>query len=338
MAKEKPAKKAEGLEYTIGPYEPGDEKEILRLFKKVFNIDRSLEHWNWKFLDNPMGTHIYLAKLPSGRVISQFAGIPVKLKWGEKTCVFSQILDSMTDTEYRKGLKKPGVFAGTCYKFVDYYGRPDREIIMYGLPNPEAYRLGRRLLGYTHLSDVYNLSKDLKDLAPQEEIPGIQVEMKERFSDDLDDLWDWSKKDYSLAIIRDFTYLNWRYTLCPEVTYYIAEARRESDGKLLGVGVLRSDFVGQNVAVIVDLLLPREQEDAGRAIARHCESLAQKGGVEKIQCLVPGYRWEHGLFTRMGYTPEKTQFVLVGRTYSSELPLDWVKKNWYYTLGDFDIV
>src|SRR5690554_6031271 len=34
-------------------YQPGDEEQINRLFTKVFQKERSLEEWKWKFVDKP---------------------------------------------------------------------------------------------------------------------------------------------------------------------------------------------------------------------------------------------------------------------------------------------
>ena len=322
--------------YRIGPYEPGDEKEILRLFRKVFRIDRSREHWTWKFLDNPEGTHIYLAKRPSGEVVCQFATVPLRMHCSGRSCVFGLVLDSMTDQDCRQGLRRPGVFVDTGNRFVDRYGHADREIVMYGLPSPEAFRVGRRLLGYTHLHDLHILSKDLRASGACERTPGIRLEVRERFSDDLDDLWDRCKDDFPLAAVRDSRYMSWRYTRRPDVAYYVIEARSDADRGLLGVGVLGPNFVSPDMAVIADLLLSRDHPETGRAIIRRCESLAGNAGMTRLQFLVPEYRWEHELFTGMAYAPEKTPFILVARTYAPELALEWARENWYYTLGDFD--
>ncbi len=322
--------------YTIGPYEPGDEEEILRLFSKVFRIERSREHWAWKFLDNPEGTHIYLGKRPSGEVVSQYAAVPIRMHCSGRTCVFGLVLDSMADQECRRGLRKPGVFVDMCNRFVDHYGRSDREIVMYGLPSPEAFRVGRRLLGYTHLHDLHILSKDLRPSGAPAKTPGIRVEVKERFSDDLDDLWDRCKDDFTLAAVRDSRYMSWRYTRRPDVSYYVIEARSDADQELLGVGVLGPNFVSPDMAVIADLLLSREHPEAGRAIVGRCETLTGDAGLKRLQFLVPGYRWEHELFTEMAYSSEETPFFLVARTYATELALEWAAENWYYTLGDFD--
>ena len=82
--------------WTIRPYQPGDEAQILALFKKVFGIERSLQHWYWKFRDNPGGdTHIYLAVTESGRIVGQYAGLPVLMHWDGETLRLTQILDVM---------------------------------------------------------------------------------------------------------------------------------------------------------------------------------------------------------------------------------------------------
>ncbi len=109
------------VDATIGPYRHGDALEILAVFRRVFGVDRSLAAWRWAFLENPEGTHIFVARLPSGRIVSQFAGIPRRMKLGGGTACFAEIVDSLTDPEFRQGLKKPGLFASTCNAFVDHF-------------------------------------------------------------------------------------------------------------------------------------------------------------------------------------------------------------------------
>jgi hypothetical protein len=68
----------------IGPYRPGDEHAILALFKLVFNVDRSMAVWNWQFRDCPQGIHAFVGRLADGTIVSQFTGLPVKTKVGQR--------------------------------------------------------------------------------------------------------------------------------------------------------------------------------------------------------------------------------------------------------------
>ena len=52
-------------EYFVRPYQPGDEEGLVELLDLVFAPwpDRDLrctavEHWRWKYLDNPFGVNM----------------------------------------------------------------------------------------------------------------------------------------------------------------------------------------------------------------------------------------------------------------------------------------
>ena len=70
----------------IRPYRAGDEAGILDCYNRVFPDPeagipkRSLEHWNWKFRDNPSGLIQHqLAVHEDQRIVGIYAGIPVRI-------------------------------------------------------------------------------------------------------------------------------------------------------------------------------------------------------------------------------------------------------------------
>jgi len=323
---------------SIGPYRPGDERAILACFKKVFGVERNLAHWNWKFRENPAGTHIYLARLPSGQVLSQFCGLPARVQIGRREVIFGQIIDSMTDPEFRRGLKKPGLFASTCYAFVDFYGRPEREVIMYGLPNPPAYRIGSRLLGYSHLHDVVNQVRKRDELRDcPAEAGRFRVEEVDRFGPELDLLWGRVRHRYEVCLVRDSRYLNWRYAAAPDVKYLRLALKERDTGTLRGVAVVRGDFIGKPHAILCDWLVEAPEGEGTHFLARFVESRAKAAGVETLEVMLPENCPEAAFFGSIGYRPVPTQFILVARTYSPDVPLELLRDRWYYTAGDHDI-
>lgn len=324
----------------IGPYRPGDEHEILRVFEKVFGWRRSVEAWNWQYRDNPAGIHCFLARLPDGQVLSQFTGIPRRVRVGDRDVCFSEIVDSFTDPDYRQGLKKPGLFATTCYRYVDHYGRPDREIIMYGLPNPMAFRVGKALLGYVPFYKVELMTRDLQpDPGAAEPAPAGNGRLMrvEHPSEDTDALFERLAPRYGVLTVRRREYLDWRYARRPGVDYDIRELRAAS-GELCGLIVLRHGWLDQPVSVIADWLVDREHPLSREAV-RGAEALAARAGSTRIQAFFPPGSPESSGLAELGWRAEPSQWRLVARTYDREnLPLSWLKDSWYLTLGDFDIV
>jgi hypothetical protein len=98
------------LPWTPRLYQPGDEAEIMALFRRVFGLDLGLEYWRWKFAAIGLGMHVALGVTPTGEVIGQMAGLPLRVQAEGRSLVASCIVDVMIAPEYRQGLRKPGVF------------------------------------------------------------------------------------------------------------------------------------------------------------------------------------------------------------------------------------
>ncbi|MCZ7625578.1 MAG: GNAT family N-acetyltransferase [Candidatus Methylomirabilis sp.] len=125
--------------WAIRPYRSGDEGRILSLFQDVFSVDRTLEHWRWKFQANPAGSdYIRLAEAPSGELVGQYAALPVRVSWGATTQIFTQIIDVMVDRRFRLGLKRPGLFAALANAYITDYLVSGKVAVGYGFPTPEA--------------------------------------------------------------------------------------------------------------------------------------------------------------------------------------------------------
>jgi hypothetical protein len=321
--------------YEIGPYRPGEEASICRLFRKVFGKEKTLEHWRWEFLENPAGTHIFLARDERGEVVGQFAGTPLRMKVDGEEHTFAMMVDNMVDPDCRQGLKKPGLFASIVYRYVEHFGRVEHEALGFGLPNPQAYRIGRRLLGYSHIQDTFVYVKDLA-LAPAPAPPPSDVTVAGAPEADHDRLWRRASPRFPLAAIRDRRYLDWRYTCCPVATYHFVSARR--GGELRAVLVLKPSYLEHDAASIVDFVWPGDDEEALRAILLHAESVARLARRPQIRVMLPPYAAEVDVLQSLGYRVEPSGFVLVGRTYHPPLTLEWVSRHWWYTLGDFDLV
>lgn len=331
----------------IGPYRSGDEHGILRLFKIVFGIDRSIDIWNWQFRDCPEGLHSFVGRRDDGSIVSQFTGIPVKVKVGSHILQFAQMVDSMVHPDYRGGLKKKGLFATTVDSYVDYYGRVDREAIMMGLPNPEAFRIGRKLCGYVPMTKIYTHTKDVvPDLGlpmPPEEVgfamQKFRVSIVPRFAADLDRLFDRRKEKHEVIAWRDARAMNWRYPSSPQWSYVLLEARVLPSHDLAGVAVLRQMWLGQPELVIADWLVDSEIAGAADALLSTTEHLARKAGMQRVRCLLNQMCDESRYFEDEGYALTPTQFRMVSRTYAKDVVTpEYLNRFWYYTMGDFDVV
>jgi hypothetical protein len=329
----------------IRAYRPGDEAAILDAFNRVFPwAHRTSAEWNWEFRDNPAGLHCFVAAAPSGRVVAQFTGLPRRMKIGaDESRVFAEMVDSLTDPEFRQGLKKPGLFGRCVDAYVKHFGRPDRETVMYGLPNKPAYRIGARLFGYIHLHDVSALSLDVRDATGLPQVAHLgdaTCTAVDRVPDDVDELWTRVKREHEVTVVRDRRYLAWRYDAKPKATYR-RYAMRDARGKLLAFFVLVDRWIEgeikKNVTAVVEWVVDRRHPST-KAIAELVPRYAHEAGASEAWFVFrqQSDEWRH--CAEVGYLPAPTPFVLVGGTYDETLaPLDRLRAEWFFVLGDFDV-
>src|SRR5688572_16637755 len=158
--------------YEIRPYRPGDEHGILEAFNRIFaRVDptfrpRTLAEWRWQYERNPSGRRIYLAVGPDGRVLAQYAGIPQRVLLDGQPGHFSQSVDSMADPEFRRLAREP-LFVQVGRSFDANFGAdaPDRDTLMWGLPVPAAFRIGKKQLKYELIRQQHKLVAPLARLA-----------------------------------------------------------------------------------------------------------------------------------------------------------------------------
>lgn len=328
--------------WIVRPYRDGDEARILDLFQRVFGVKRSLEHWRWKFRDNPAGSYVVrLAESPDGALVGQYALLPVRTAWGNETATLIQVIDVMVDPRFRMGLKRPGLFAVLADRSVLAFLRGGQALVGYGFPTPEALRIGARSVGYTPLHPIQWL---IKDLAAAEGVRrpsrpwSVRCERVARFGDEAGALWRrCASAQVGVAIIRDASYLNWRYADCPDVTYVMVVAGRPWTSAPAGVAVLRLGWADQPIACLVDWVVPPDATSAAERLLAHCEALAREAGMAQLRAWFSPHSWPYGFLREQGYRTESTIYHLVALATDPRVSLEWADTRWYYTMGDSDI-
>lgn len=334
-----PVQHAHGL--VIREYQAGDEVAILETFNRVFRevdpgfVPRSLGYWRWQYLANPGGWRIWLALTEEGRVVSQYSGVGQRMVLEGEPAHFSQAVDSMSDPAYRRGLKKPGVFVLTGEPYAaNYGGRLDT--IMWGLPVPNAWRIGKKYLGYDLIRTQSRLAADSRTWEGAA-APGIDVAETRALPDDLDDLFARASKPYLAIAVRDRAHYQWRFFDHPEQRYELAVARR--GGQLVGLCFFRiGEFGGERAGLVCDWLTDPAEPGAAAALGAWLRERTLAAGVERTVALLPDTAADWLPLQRLGMRVEPTQYFLVGRPYKKGYDMRWLYHHWYYTLGDTDLV
>ena len=331
-------------EIAIREYRAGDETRILSLFNRVFAQDdpgfrpRDLQTWRWLFEDNPSGRRIMLAVDSRDGVVAQYAGLGQRVALRGRRVRANQAVDSMSDPRGR-GLQHPGPFVRAGRVFAQHYGGRSlgEDAFMWGLPEPSAWRVGRRFLGYQIVRNLNRLvcpGVDATRRAPASN--GVTVEEVDSVPLDTNLLFERVAAERGAMVVRDSQHLDWRYFRHPHVRYRFATAR--DGGTLRGLAVYRAGALdGEPTGLLCDWLVPAEDERAADALRAWALGAAGADGLP-LTAVFPEVMPEFSTFQRAGFRVSATRRTLVARSYRRDVSVDWLRANWYMTLGDTDLV
>jgi len=330
-------------EIAIREYRPGDETGILALFNRSFaDVDpgfepRDLETWRWLYQRNPSGRRIMLAVAPDGRLVSQYAGLGQRVALRGTRVRANLAVDSMSDPD-RRGLQRPGPFVRTGRVFAQRFGgrAPGSDAFMWGLPEPPAWRVGRRFLGYQVVRNLNRLVRHPAAAAAGPGARGLEVGEVSSIPEQTELLFARVAAERGALVVRDAAHLSWRYLEHPRVRYRMAATR--ADGELRGLAVYRAGvFEGERCGLLCDWLVRPGDEPAAEALRGWALAAARADGLP-LTAVFPDNAPEFLGFQRAGFRVRPTGRTLVARSYRRDVSVDWLRANWFMTLGDTDLV
>ncbi|MCI0587094.1 MAG: GNAT family N-acetyltransferase [Planctomycetes bacterium] len=334
----------------IREYRPGDEDAILACFNRVFArenprfVPRTLAHWHWKYRDNPSGNRIFVAVTEEGEVAAHYAALPARAIFRGRPVTFHQGIDSMADPRFRRvglargadGERGPSLFAQTGRRMIERWGLSGVDQFGYGLPIPIAWRVGKDWMGYEVIRTLLLLFAEVGKEDRGGGGRGVEVEEVADVPAEADRLWERAAPEWEAATVRDARYLRWRYVEPPDLRYRIALARG-AGGDLRGLAVYRQgEFSDRDQGLLVEWLVPRGEEEAARALLSWARACARPDS-DRLAAVVPETSPWFLFFQREGFLVEGTKYILVGRNWVGPEDATWFRKNWYFTLGDFDV-
>ena len=317
----------------IGPWEPGDEESICRLFERTFGRPRDVAQWRWQFLGAGLEPPVMVARDDAGQVVAHFGGVPCRAWLDGRERVFTVAVDSMVAPERRAGLKRRGLFATVVERWVDHFCERGPVEVGYGLANPEALRIGGRLCGYEPVGVDALVARALT--AEDDGDDAATLERAERPFEDHDDLWRRFTNRGVAAACRDARFMAWRFVDNPSGYAFLGVRRR---GVLAAAGVFKEEYVADDSATLVDLLWDGVDARDLTACVRGAERLAIDRGRRYLAALVPRGSREAYELDRLGYRPVKFGLTMVARSFRPAVDLGWLLPRFFFTAADYDLV
>jgi GNAT acetyltransferase-like protein len=354
-------------EWGLGPYRPGDEREILDLFNAGFGQQRSLATWNWRFQCNPSGGPFasLARRISDGMLVGTCMCLPFKLGADGTPVLAFQIVDLVVHPEYRR----QGMFeqmARYSYRMLAEVG--GRAVVAFPNPTATSYPGFTRTLGWKTLCALrrftfrLDLERPLRTLVP---IPGIAGALNSGFrvvhswrlerrlrrlvrssSNTLefrlsreappgcDALWDACRTQQRLSFWKDAEYFRWRYDRNPDHDFAYAGLMR--DGELIALSVV---LERDRAITLCELLVAEQDVIVGRRLIAEICRMYLGARMRSVSYL--GH--DAGFHARVlkGFSiGSVTENVLLGRALEDDAleALMGESDHWSVTYGDADFV
>lgn len=327
-------------DYTIRPYKEGDEYYINESFNEVFGTNRSIEEWRWKFKPDENQCRILVVMDNTNRVLAHYAVTVVPWYVDGKNIFCGHTLDSFSIK--RKDVLKNRLFLKLYDKFRDTYAITREFPFFYGCIGGRHKKLGTAVLKYTEPVPIEYFYKELpiafrfhgrligdkiwSQYILRNTIPKIS---------DVSELWENSKKRYTVSIFKDGNYIRDRYITHPVKNYYYIQIREKN--KLSALAVLAYE---DRLLKWVDLIWDGIDPDTITKLYSQIWSIAKTIGAIKVELWLNNDNEVRDILLQSGMNRDSNPYDLFvsSRSFDENLDGHDITKRLYFTMGNSDIV
>jgi hypothetical protein len=162
-----------------------------------------------------------------------------------------------------------------------------------------------------------------------------------RFDSTHDALWDTVKQAYQCAVVRDASYLNWKYVDQPGQNFIRLEIRRESTVVAIAIVLIvePGTVYPYRRGFLVDMVVPAADGEVVWATLDAVRRVCQYQGVALLTCYLISQQLQKAV-TSFGFFPkDPTRFLLVatGGVSAQVSSVVLSPERWFVMLGDSDI-
>jgi hypothetical protein len=280
------------MEYRL--YENGDEQGVVDLLDDVFNgwpkFDlpvSPLDHWKWKYLDNPYGSIVALG-CDTNKIIQCRHIIFKQIKVGNthyKTSIavdlalhqdyrgtgeygrltrFKETIEESYNLKFRTFIQShPKLIAKDKAEGTPRFPHTVNESLRIRDPDLHFNRKNQTInkLGFKSLA-AYNQAKNIIKPITSKTADNVSITKIKEFDDRVNDFWNRVKEYFKFIFVRDKQYLNWRY--CDPRGGVYAVYTAEIDSIFVGYMVLRVNRIEEDypTGYVVDILVDPSFEGA----------------------------------------------------------------------------
>ncbi len=353
-------------EIKVNFYQEGDEEKILQLFATGFGKKRSLEHWNWKFKNNPYFRPISVLswEATENQLVGQYTVMPTNLNFYGEKFLACQSLDTIVHQNFRKfGIFESG--AKKCFEFLEQ----EKFVCVYGFPNSNSYpgfikKLGwkeicplerfsfktdisARVLELVKISAFATAMNEVFRFFRQIQIKvfraGVSPEMDSTVSfrilneipPEIDSLWNRAGDQKKIGVWKDKRYFEWRYGANPDSKFAFFGAYLGQD--LVAFSVVSRATEPNDSAWMTEFLVSKDQVDLAQYFLLKIVSEVFLWRARSLEFICSQDDFFTTVF-RIFRSIKDRNLIFCGRLLSnmSEDSKFYDPKNWRITYGDVD--
>lgn len=304
-------------------YKGGDEHGIVKLFNSVFSREMTLREWEWKYKGqgNKRVCSVVLEDRETG-IIGHYGGLPLRMIYDGEEVIGIEAVDTMIHPRYRSYVRLKDMYN----LFMEELIKDSK--IFFGFSPERIIKLAVDRLGiYERVENIFEANRDVRF----HNVPArfLYSLLPIDFDDErIDDLWDKTKHQFRLAVIKDRRYLKWRYKDNPLFTYEIWGLKKRWSGQLQAIAVLKRE---QDKILIMDLIF---KNDMLPILLTKIENLSFSIGIKKVSLWAP--KPIRNLLETLGFEIVPTATTLPRSTHPLTLSKDEISEKFFYTAGDTD--
>jgi hypothetical protein len=354
--------------WGLRPYEVGDERQLVELFAEVFGRPLEVEAWRWKLKGrrSPVENVWVATSDDDGRVIGQYAGIPIRLRLAGAERWAMQSVDTMVSPRFRRrgiltelgkatyaSWARGGVAAVFGVPNQNWGTRTDalgleplfrlawlRVPLHAGRAVARAWRAPRPLAApLAALVDAGAAAWRAAARGFGRRTADLRVEPVGSGGADFDALWRRAASHLASGVVRDAEWVEWRYLRAPGFGYTVQLAR--SAGEPAGYVAYRLATTGdRRTGIIADLFVaPGAPGVAGALLSSALADLLARG-AETAQAAAPRDSWLHRTLRRAGFLARRDTSQVLLAPLSPEVDPASLRSSerWHLAAGDFDVV
>ncbi|MBX7051156.1 MAG: GNAT family N-acetyltransferase [Flavobacteriales bacterium] len=311
----------------IRPYQAGDEKHILDLFKISFGKPISEQYWKWRFADHPENKMMIMLMWEGSILAGHYAVSPVRMIVDHTEALTALSMTTMTHPDYAGR----GIFTELAETLYEDQKKTNDLVAVWGYPNNNSHYGFIKNVKWKNLEQIptFTLDANLVEVKETDINCGSSFESKHIETHD--------SSSYRVRVKRSQAYLNWRYTQNPTNDYVLFDVDIEGETHYAVAKKFKSFQVPDKYEI--DLLEWEVYRDA-KLQQQFLSAIKTYFGSNDLLCFnmwIPLNDARHITLEKIGFRNTAPITYSGIRLLNSKFDMMQQSEHWHYNLGYSDI-